>query len=375
MPAGERVAVVLAAGKGTRMRSRLPKVLHRAAGRPLLAWVLDAARSAGCRRILVVVGHGAEEVRAEIGGDDIAWVVQAEQRGTGHALAQVADRIGGAARLLVLSGDVPLVSAATLERLLDAAAAGWGAMAVADLPQPGGLGRVVARADAAVSSDPIGGDLLERIVEAADAAPAELALRTVNAGLYALPAPEVFSYLAALAPANAQQELYLTTALSNAAAAGRRIALVRLADPREAQGVNDRRELAAVHRLLLDRHLDELMASGVTVLEPARTVVEATACVGADTVLHPGVSLLGRTRVGAGCELQQGVWVRDGRIGDGAAIGPFGVIDGAEVGSGCRLGPFARLLAPASPLLGAGRVGSSVEEGAGTAADPGPVKP
>ena len=146
-PEGERVAVVLAAGKGTRMRSRLPKVLHRAAGRPLLAWVLDAARAAGCGRLLVVVGHGAEQVSAAIDGDDLTWVVQAEQRGTGHALAQVADRLGsGPARLLVLSGDVPLLSAATLERLLIAAGRGWGAMAVADLQQPGGLGRVVARA-------------------------------------------------------------------------------------------------------------------------------------------------------------------------------------------------------------------------------------
>jgi bifunctional UDP-N-acetylglucosamine pyrophosphorylase/glucosamine-1-phosphate N-acetyltransferase len=355
------VAVVLAAGKGTRMRSRLPKVLHRAAGRPLLGWVVDAARAAGCRRILVVVGHGAEEVRAEIGGGDVTWVVQAEQRGTGHALAQVEDRISGPALLLVLSGDVPLVKADTLGRLLDAASAGWGAVAVAELPQPGSLGRVVARTAAGG-----GGELLERIVEAADATPAELALRTVNAGLYALPAPDVFPFLAALAPDNAKQELYLTTALTNAAAAGRRIELVRLADPREAEGVNDRRELAAVHRRLLDRHLDALMASGVTVLEPARTVVEATACVGADTVLHPGVSLLGLTSVGAGCVLQQGVWVRDGKVGDRVTIGPYTVIDGAEVGSGCQVGPFARLT-PASRLLSGARVGSSGDEGGGLA--------
>jgi bifunctional UDP-N-acetylglucosamine pyrophosphorylase/glucosamine-1-phosphate N-acetyltransferase len=380
------VAVVLAAGKGTRMRSRLPKVLHRAAGRPLLAWVLDAARAAGCRRILVVVGHGAEEVRAEIGGDDVIWVVQAEQRGTGHALAQAEAWIAGPARLLVLSGDVPLVKADTLERLLSAASAGWGAIAVAELPQPGGLGRVVARTKPARSegegasqgggakAGAGGGELLERIVEAADAAPAELALRAVNAGLYALPAPDVFPFLAALEPDNAKQELYLTTALTNAAAAGRRIELVRLADPREAQGVNDRRELAAVHRWLLDRHLDALMDSGVTVLEPARTVVEATACVGADTVLHPGVSLLGLTSVGAGCVLQQGVWVRDGKVGDRVTIGPYTVIDGAEVGSGCQVGPFARLT-PASPLLSGARVGSPVEGGGRVAEGPGPGIP
>jgi len=359
-PGGKKVAVVLAAGKGTRMRSRLPKVLHLAAGRPLLAWVLDAARAAGCERILVVVGHGSERVRSEIGGDDLTWVIQEQQRGTGHALAQAAAQVAGPALLLVLSGDVPLVSAATLERLAATAAAGWGAMAVADLAHPGGLGRVVAKAPAAAGDAPPG-ELLERIVEAADATPAELALRTVNAGLYALPAPDVFSWLAALAPANAQGELYLTDALTAAAAAGRRIELVRLADPREAQGVNDRRELAAVHRWLLDRHLDALMRSGVTVLEPGRTEVEATVCVGADTVLHPGVSLLGRTAVGAGCVLRQGVWVRDSRLGDRVTVEPYSVIDGAEVGSDCQVGPLARL-PPASRLLPGARVGSFAED-------------
>jgi bifunctional UDP-N-acetylglucosamine pyrophosphorylase / glucosamine-1-phosphate N-acetyltransferase len=387
---GQPVAVVLAAGKGTRMRSELPKVLHRAAGRPLLAWVLDAARAAGCGRILVVVGHGAEQVRAETGAaDDLDWVVQERQLGTGHALAQVEERLAGPGLLLVLSGDVPLVGTATLERLLAAAARGWGAMAVAELPQPGALGRVIPRGarpgrpeagaggagdegtgrravpvDEATAGGGGEGEILERIVEAADASPAELALRTVNAGLYALPVPEIFSFLAELEPANAQGEYYLTDAVTAAAAAGRSVALLRLDDPGEALGVNDRRELAEVHRRLLDRHLDALMRSGVTVLEPGRTVVEATACVGPDTVLYPGVSLLGRTTVGAGCVLQQGVWVRDSRLGDRVIVEPYSVVDGAEVGDGCQLGPFARL-SPASRLLPGARMGSFVENGTG----------
>jgi bifunctional UDP-N-acetylglucosamine pyrophosphorylase / glucosamine-1-phosphate N-acetyltransferase len=389
------VAVVLAAGKGTRMQSALPKVLHRAAGRTLLAWVLDAARAAGCRRILVVVGHGADRVRREVedeaGGDDLTWVVQEPQLGTGHALAQAAGRISGPARLLVLSGDVPLVGATTLGRLLAAAARGWGAMAVAELPRPGSLGRVIARGGGGGSGSGSGGgaggsgaggsgggvggsgaggsgggvggsgaggsgsaadaaELLARIVEAADASPAELAVHTVNAGLYALPAPEVFSYLARLEPANAQGELYLTDALNAAAAAGRRVELVRLADADEALGVNDRRQLAFAHRRLLDRCLDALMRSGVTVLEPARTVVEATVRVGADTVLHPAVSLSGNTEVGRGCVLHQGAWVRDSRLGDEVTIEPYSVLDGAEVAGGSTVGPFARL-PPASRLL------------------------
>ncbi len=345
-----RIAVVLAAGKGTRMRSALPKVLHEAAGRPLLAWVVDAARAAGCARILIVVGHGAEQVRETIQGDDIAWVLQAEQRGTGHALAQAEAHVTGAANLLVLSGDVPLVTPATLDRLATGAETGWGAMAVAELDDPGSLGRVITR----------DGGGFDRIVEARDATPAELAVRRINAGLYALPAPEIFAELARLTTHNAQGELYLTDAVTNAARDGHPIHLVGLAAPDEALGVNNRAELSRVHRLLIERHLDALMDSGVTLLEPARTIVEPGVRVGPDTILHPGVSLLGRTRVGAGCVLHQGAWLRDSRIADGVTIEPYSVLDGAEVDDGCKVGPFARLR-PGTRLKHGAKVGNFVE--------------
>ncbi|HSN87211.1 MAG TPA: bifunctional UDP-N-acetylglucosamine diphosphorylase/glucosamine-1-phosphate N-acetyltransferase GlmU [Thermoanaerobaculia bacterium] len=353
-----RVAVILAAGKGTRLRSALPKVLHQAAGRPLLAWVIDAARQAGCERVLVVVGHGAEQVREEMastmGGEDLTWVLQAEQRGTGHALAQTEEALGGRpVNLLVLSGDVPLVTPATLEALASSAEAGWGAMSVAELDEPGSLGRVIARAD--------GG--LHRIVEAKDADAEELAIRRVNAGLYVLPAPEIFDYLRRLKTDNAQGELYLTDAVTDAANdsdGGNPVALVPLADPGEALGVNNRAELAQVHRRLLDRHLYGLMMAGVSILEPARTVVEPGVRVGTDTVIHPGVSLLGHTTVGSGCTLHQGAWLRDTVVADGVTIEPYSVLDGAEIGDGCRVGPFARLR-PASRLLSGARVGNFVE--------------
>ncbi|HSM15126.1 MAG TPA: NTP transferase domain-containing protein [Thermoanaerobaculia bacterium] len=239
-----RIAVVLAAGQGKRMRSELPKVLHEAGGRPLLAWVVDAARAAGCERILVVVGHRAERVRAAFSRQrDLVWVEQREQLGTGHALARAAPEIDGDALVLVLSGDVPLVRPATLERLAAAARGRWGAMAVATLAEPGSLGRVL---------EGPGGELL-RIVEARDAGARELAVRRVNAGLYALPAPEVFAYLDRLRPDNAQGELYLTDAVTAAAADGPRVALVDLSDPDEALGVNDPDELARVDRLLRSR--------------------------------------------------------------------------------------------------------------------------
>ena len=247
-----RLAVVLAAGQGKRMRSELPKVLHEAAGRPLLAHVLDAARAAGCARIVVVIGHGAERVRAAFPDADLEWAVQAEQLGTGHALAQAAPFLGAPALALVLSGDVPLVTPETLERLAAAAERGWGALAVAELEAPGSLGRVRASADGGLAA----------IVEARDATPAELALRTVNAGIYALPAPAILEFLAALAPDNAQGEYYLTDAVTAAARAGHRVELVRLTDPAEALGVNDRDELDRVDRRLAERSARRRAAAG-----------------------------------------------------------------------------------------------------------------
>jgi len=237
-------------------------VVHEAAGRPLLAWVLDSARAAGCERIVVVVGHGAEEVQRRVDAPDLRFVLQEQQLGTGHALAQAAPEVPGAATLLVLSGDVPLVRPQTLRALVEAAEApeAAGAMAVADLDAPGSLGRVLARAD---------GGTLDRIVEAADATPDELAVRTVNAGLYALPAPEVFAALAGLDDRNAQGELYLTDAVSALSQRGKGVALVRLADPAEALGVNDRDELARVHRILMDRKLHLPGEHGAAVADPA----------------------------------------------------------------------------------------------------------
>ena len=345
-----RIAVVLAAGKGTRMRSQLPKVLHCAAGRPLLAWVVDAARAAGCEKILVIIGHGSDAVKAAVQDPDVEWVLQAEQKGTGHALAQAEPYVEGDATLLVLSGDVPLVTPKTLDQLAADSASGWGAMAVAELDQPGSLGRVLARE--------YGG--LRRIVEAADASPEELAVKRVNAGLYALPAPGIFDYIRGVKTDNAQGEVYLTDAVTNAARDGHLVQLVPLPDPSEALGVNTRAELARVHRVLIDRHLAKLMDEGVTILEPPRTTVEPGVQVGLDTVIHPEVSLLGSTVVGPGCTLRPGAWINDSTLGEGVTVEPYSVLDGAEIGDGCRVGPFARLR-PASRLLEGARVGSFVE--------------
>ena len=346
-----QAAVILAAGQGKRMKSARPKVLHEVAGRSMLARVVAVARASGCSPIVVVIGHGSDAVRAAFADEPLEWVEQTDQRGTGDALARTEKTLDAHPGLaLVLSGDVPLLRPETLSELLAAARLGWGAMAVATVDEPGRLGRVFAKPDGS----------LERIVEAADASAAELANRRINAGIYALPVPGIFEFLRRLDSANAQGELYLTDALGNAVIAGHRIDLVELADPEEASGVNDREDLARVHRLLLDRQGRALMASGVTLLAPERIAIEPEVEIAADTTVHPDVTILGPSSIGHGCTLGQGVWIRASQIADGATIEPYSVLDGAHVGTGCRVGPFARLR-PGTVLLEGARVGNFVE--------------
>lgn len=346
-------AVILAAGGGERMRSERPKVLHRVGGRALVAWVVAAAREAGCAPIHLVVGSGADEIRSvleeeELGGRDIVWVEQRQQKGTGHALLMVREVLRADATILVLSGDAPLVRPATLRQLLDRARDGWGSVAVADLDDPGSLGRVVQR-----------NGRLERIVEAADAGERELAIRTVNAGHYALPAPAIFDWLEKLDTDNAQGEFYLTDAVS-AAARENPVACVRVEDASEVLGVNSRAELAAVQRVLYRRSVDALLEAGVTILDPESVWVDAGVTVGPDSVLHPGVTLLGASRVGRGCAVHSGAWIRDSVLADEVDVLPYSVLDGARVASGCSVGPFARLR-PEAVLDEGARVGNFVE--------------
>ena len=194
----------------------------------------------------------------------------------------------------------------------------------------------------------------------ADATAEELENPRINAGIYALPSPEIFEYLARLEPDNAKQELYLTDALTAAVGRGRDLALVTLADAEEAFGVNDRRDLARVHKMLLRRRAEELMMAGVTILDPDRVVVEAEVEIGRDTVLHPGVCLTGATRLGEGCTVQQGAWLKDAHLGDGVVVEPYSVVEEVEVESDCRIGPFARLR-PGSVLKRGAKIGNFVE--------------
>lgn len=331
-----RFAIVLAAGKGTRMRSSRSKVVHEVGGRPSLQWVIDGARRCGCAPIVLVVGPEADDLRTLLDGqDDVRFVVQEERRGTGHAV-QVATRalehgdlVGTA---LVLYADAPLVREGTLERLLSTAEAGFGSLSVADLDEPGNLGRVDCARDGQ----------LRRIVEVADATPEDLAMRRVNAGHYALRFPDIVPHLDALEPANEQGELYLTDAVV-AAARDAPMRCVELEDPSEAWGINTRADLARVHEAFCRRSVAAAQDRGVTFLRPDTVTVDATVEFSRDVVIHPGVHLLGATRIGEGTVVHAGSWLRDAEIGANCEVRPYSVIDQSTLAAGCGVGPFVRL--------------------------------
>ena len=331
--------VVLAAGKGVRMKTALPKVLHEAAGRPLLGRVLDVAeRFAGPGPRVVVVGAGREIVGPWLEREFPAAsaAVQEPPRGTGDALRVAMASVGSASRVLVLSGDVPLLRPGTLELLVAELGSG-GATAVAFLTavlaEPGSYGRVV-RDDA--------GEVL-RIVEAKDASEAERRLGEINAGVYAFERSVLDRALPLLKSENAQGEYYLTDLIGIAVGEGRRVAGVRVADSREMLGVNSRRDLAEVDAILRRRAADAALDAGATLVRPETITLDDAVVVEPDAVLEPFTTLTGKTRVGAGARIGQGCVVSASTIGARAEVKPYCVIDRAVVGEGAVVGPFARL--------------------------------
>ena len=349
-PLPEFDAVVLAAGLGTRMKSRRPKVLHEAAGRPLLGHVLRTLGELGPKRTVVVIGAGAEQVSKFLDGSGVTTALQDPPRGTGDAVAKARAALEGSGRLvLILSGDVPLVRRETLERLLRVgAAAPGGALITARLDRPDSYGRVLRGA----------GGRLARMVEAKDATPEELAVDEVNAGLYALPEKELWPRLAALTTDNAQGEYYLTDAVMAMAPLG--VEPVLLDDPVEMSGVNNRVELAEVGRVLHRRSLDRLMTEGVTILDPATTFVDDTVTIGADSVIHPFVRLEGATRIGEGAVVRSYCRVTNVTIGDGAELLEGVIAADATVGARAHVGPWAHLR-PGTELGDDVKVGNFVE--------------
>jgi bifunctional UDP-N-acetylglucosamine pyrophosphorylase/glucosamine-1-phosphate N-acetyltransferase len=345
--------VVLAAGKGTRMRSSLPKVLHPAGGLPLIDHILRTAESLRPTSIVIVVGHEAEHLKQAIGKRlGLAFASQEPQLGTGHALLQTEPILRGArGTLLLLSGDVPLLGAKTLQLLVRTHEAQSAAATVltAILDNPSGYGRVVRE----------NGEIVA-IVEEKDATPEERRIGEINSGVYAFDLGPLFEALRSIGSANAQGEHYLPDLVRIYRARGLKVGTVRLENRDEILGVNSRKELAEVSTILRSRKNDELMAAGVTLVDPANTYIGPDVTVGSDTIVHPGVFLEGNTRIGSGCEIHSGVRLVNSTVEDGAVINNFCVIIDSHVSSGAHIGPFAHLR-PDSHVGQDAKVGAFVE--------------
>jgi bifunctional UDP-N-acetylglucosamine pyrophosphorylase / glucosamine-1-phosphate N-acetyltransferase len=378
--------VVLAAGKGTRMRSALPKVLHHVAGVPMISYVLAAAEALKPLTTTIVLGHMAETLEAAIGArPGLTFVRQEPQLGTAHALLTTASVLASRkGTLVLLSGDVPLLSASTLERLVAAHSAARAAATVltATVARPQGYGRMVRD-----------GRQVAAIVEEKDATPAQREITEINSGIYALELGGLFDALRSIASQNAQREYYLPDLVSIYRTRGLVVETVEVPNAREILGVNSRAELASVSQIVRLAKTADLMASGVTIEDPATTYIARDVEVGMDTVIHPGVSLEAGTVVGTGCEIHSGARIVDSAIGDrvtvfnhcvitdstlhsDSSVGPFAHLRGhAQVGPKAKVGNFVELkktvLGPGSKsmhlaYLGDAVIGAGVNIGAGT---------
>ncbi|MFU8896823.1 MAG: bifunctional UDP-N-acetylglucosamine diphosphorylase/glucosamine-1-phosphate N-acetyltransferase GlmU [Gammaproteobacteria bacterium] len=342
--------LILAAGQGTRMKSAYPKVLQPLAGRPLLAHVLGRALGLGAHATHVVYGHGGDAVPAAFPDADVRWVLQAEQLGTGHAVAQAMPNIPDDATVLVLYGDVPLIEAATLRPLVQAAGKGKLALLGVRLEDPTGYGRIIRDA----------GGRVVRIVEQKDASESELAVKEVNTGILAAPAGRLRSWLAGLSNANSQGEYYLTDVVAAAVAEGVPVDLMLAPTVAEVLGINDRAQLAGMETALRARITRDLMAAGVTLVDPARVDVRGRVDCGQDVQIDINAVFEGVVVLAEGVRIGPNVVIRNSRLGAGCVVHPNTVIEDADIGPHCELGPFARLR-PGTQLAEGGKVGNFVE--------------
>ncbi len=338
--------IILAAGQGTRMRSELPKVLHPLASRPLLAHVLETARTLAPLRMHVVVGHGAEQVKEALDAPDITWVLQAEQLGTGHAVLQAMPQVDSDSTVLVLYGDVPLLKPETLAQLTEQAPA----LLTADLDDPGGYGRVL-RDDSGQ---------LQGVVEHKDATEQQRVIAEINTGVLAYPAALLKDYLPRVGNANAQGEYYLPDVLSMAVEAGHCVAALRADSADEVMGINDRSQLAEAETLYRAQQAQALMAAGVSLADPARIDVRGTLECGRDVFIDVNCVFEGRVVLEDGVTVGPNCVLRHCRVGAGSTVHAMSHIDEAELADGCSVGPYARLRSGTHLATGA-RIGNFVE--------------
>ena len=344
---------MLAAGQGTRMKSALPKVLHPLVGRPLIEHVLQAADAISPSTVTLVIGHGAESVREMVGNrPNVGFVVQEPQLGTAHALQQAEARLSGRhGTVVLLSGDVPLLRGVTLRRLVDAHQGAKAAATVvtAVVERPYGYGRIV-RTKGRIA----------RIVEERDASSQVRQIHEINGGIYAFDLPPLFDALRGIAAQNAQGEYYLTDLVAIYRRRKLPVETLVVDNPQEIRGINSRTELAEVSRIVRQTKNEELMAAGVTIVDPATTYIDPDVEVGPDTVIHPGVAIEGQSRIGAACEIHSHVRIVGSEIADKSVILNFCLIIGSRIAEGASVGPFAHLR-PESVVGERAKIGNFVE--------------
>jgi len=345
----------MAAGKGTRLKSKHPKVLHEVGGKPLLAHVIAAAKKVvAAHDVFAIIGHEAERVREAVAHTEIQFVVQQPQRGTGHSLMVARQALAPYDHVIVLSGDAPLMTPQTIEKLRDFHLQKKAAMTLltAKLDNPTGYGRVIRQG---ASSDEV-----KAIVEEKAATPQQRKIREINAGFYAFDAKELFGYIDRLRTDNPHSEYYLTDMAAVLRQAKQRVVAVEAGDPNEVLGGNTRDEVINIDQRLRAAKCQQLTAEGVTIYYPQTCLIDSDVQVGADTVIEPFVQLLGQTWIGADCRIRSYSVISNSEIGDNVLLRPGCVLDGARVANGAILGPYSHLR-PGSEIGEGAHVGNFVE--------------
>jgi bifunctional UDP-N-acetylglucosamine pyrophosphorylase/glucosamine-1-phosphate N-acetyltransferase len=342
--------VVLAAGQGTRMKSDLPKVLQPLAGQPLLGHVLDRCEELGAEQVYVVYGHGAEKVQQAFGGHKLHWVLQSEQLGTGHAVQQAAPLIGDAKQVLILCGDVPLISTDTLQGLLQGLDHGPLALLTVELDDATGYGRVLRSPQGDITA----------IVEHRDATAEQRRVREINTGLMAARSGDLKRWLASLGNDNSQGEYYLTDIISMAVAEGHRVSAVRCDDPDQVRGINDKIQLAEAEAVYRSWQTRQLMLAGVTLADPGRVDVRGSLRCGSDVFIDVNAVFEGDVSLGDRVHIGPNAYLKDVELGADCQVLPNVVMEQVKAGRGCAIGPFARLR-PDTRLADKSKVGNFVE--------------
>jgi len=351
-----RVAIaIMAAGKGTRLKSRHPKVLHEIGGKPILAHVIEtAAKVVPASDIYVIIGHEADRVREAVASAGVNFVLQAEQRGTGHALMVAQEALAPYEQAIVLYGDAPLITAATIEKVRSFHDAQKAAMTIltADLGNPYGYGRVLRKTPKSPE--------VRAIVEEKAANAAQKKIREINSGLYAFSVPALYKHIGELATNNPHHEYYLTDMAGIFHRARKKVVAIKTADPTEVLGSNTRAEIVDLDARLRLAKCQQLMTDGATIFQPHTCVIDSDVAIGPDTVIEPFVQLLGKTRIGADCRIRSYSILKDSDLADQVTINPHTVMDDARIGAGAVVGPYSRLR-PGSEIGEGAHVGNFVE--------------